>query len=64
MKDIKDAAKWLREGKKVRRTMWEKSAYIRLTPAGFFNDHNGVTAVWLMAEDLLAEDWEIFEYTH
>ena len=62
MKDIKDAAKWLREGKKVRRTMWEKSAYIRLTPAGFFNDHNGVAAVWLMAEDLLATDWEEFTW--
>jgi hypothetical protein len=62
MSDIKQAAKWLLEGKKVRRAMWEKKAYLRLTPAGFFNDNHGVPACWLMAEDWLAEDWEIFEW--
>jgi hypothetical protein len=62
MSDIRQAAKWLQEGKKVRRALWEKKAYLRLTAAGFFNDNQGVPASWLMAEDLLAEDWIVFEY--
>jgi hypothetical protein len=62
MADVKQAAKWMQEGKKVHREFWAKSAFIRATPSGFFRDDRGEEASWLMVEDLLAEDWAVFEY--
>jgi hypothetical protein len=62
MSDIQQAAKWMQEGKKVRRALWAPSYFIRSTRAGFFHDDQGVMLTWLMVEDLLADDWEIFEW--
>lgn len=64
MADVKQAAKWLREGKKVRREIWGGPLFIRPTGAGFFRDDRKLPADWLMVEDLLAEDWEIFEWVN
>ena len=62
MADAIQAAKWMTEGKKVRRENWAPEHFIRETPAGFFRDDRRRPTDWLMAEDLLAEDWGIFEY--
>jgi hypothetical protein len=60
MADIKVAATWLREGKKVRRASWNEGFYLRERPSGFLNDDRGQNADWLMVEDLLSDDWQEF----
>ena len=62
MADIKQAAKWLREGKTVRRTAnnYELYAHNGREDSIVFHERNQAvdTAVFLIG-DLLAEDWEI-----
>jgi hypothetical protein len=51
MADIKQAAKWLGEGKTVTRDAWGSSRGIWTT--------YGILGVELEIEDMLAEDWKI-----
>lgn len=60
MSDIKQAAEWMREGKKVRRKGWHPDAFLYdqvldgdSYPAG------AIIAVW--TQDLLADDWEVVQ---
>ena len=65
MADIKQAAKWIQEGKKVRRAKWP--------PMYFWAEHSSLPMVELHcangtkqdamfgAEELLADDWQIAE---
>lgn len=64
MSDIRQAAKWLQEGKKVRRASWNEGFYLRERPSGFLADERGKPADWLMVEDLVADDWVVFEYVN
>ena len=65
MADIKQAAKWMQEGKRVRRKGWlEEELYLYL-PEGddeAWAEHPSYhyTADYTM-QDLLADDWEIAE---
>ena len=64
MADIKQAARWMHEGKKVRRENWTPRYFINETPYGFLQDDRKENPTWLMVEDWLADDWQIFEYTN
>lgn len=67
MADIKQAAKWMQEGKKVKRHLW-----IRDQRIGHYGDGDSCVDLFysdgrkqvhepfvLMSLDLLADDWEI-----
>ena len=63
---IAQAVKWLKEGYKVRRHSWEPGIYIHLvkTNWGLHLDGNSPdTAMYTFCnfENLLGEDWELFE---
>lgn len=63
--DIALAVKWLKDGKKVRRSSWRPGVWIRLvkTNWGIHVDGNSPdTALYTFCntENVLAEDWEIF----
>jgi|GEM_PF-3495460 hypothetical protein len=65
MADIKQAAKWMQEGKRVRRPKWPP-LYWWLIPKRFpvvqLHSPKGATQDAMMgADELLAEDWEIDE---
>jgi hypothetical protein len=66
MADIKQAAKWIGEGQKVRRQCWTTGSYLkkRRGPSIEFtwqtvDRYQRVSN--LNCEDLLADDWEIAE---
>jgi hypothetical protein len=68
MADIKQAAKWLEEGKQVRRSTWLHNSRIGRTGKSpllsLFWDDGSVQCVgqFLLAiSDLTTEDWEIAE---
>ena len=66
MSDFKQAIKWLREGKKVRRSSWgNKTLYGEIKANNFisFEDERGDTNAHFLndAESLEATDWEIYE---
>jgi hypothetical protein len=63
---IAQAVKWLKEGCKIRRHSWEPGVYIHLvkTNWGLHLDGNSPdTAMYTFCnfENLLGEDWELFE---
>jgi hypothetical protein len=60
MADIQQAAKWMTEGKRVRRANWSPQYFIGETPHGFLLDDRKENPSWLMIEDLLADDWQEF----
>jgi hypothetical protein len=75
MADIKQAAKWMEEGKVVRRLEFKgKDVAFKSGPFGFIHycdffrtsvDEDGHPwTVMLTVDDLLAEDWEIFEWVN
>lgn len=74
MADIKQAAKWLKQGFRVRRFIWADGHYLRFAafsrPPQFLwdryedNDPDDAPAsIWVgrtfMMDDLLADDWEV-----
>jgi len=61
MADIKQAAKWMSEGKKVRRLAWHSSVMLRGELwISLLIEHKKVPATF-ECFDLLADDWEIAE---
>ena len=56
MADIKQAAKWMNEGKKVKRVCWW-SGYCHAPFATVVDDYGKNTEFSVM--ELLADDWEI-----
>lgn len=63
MADIKQAAKWMIDGKHVRRRGW---AVTYATPLGggkvaLMEDREVARDAYFWANDLLADDWEIAE---
>jgi hypothetical protein len=66
MADIKQAAKWLQQGKKVRRSSWGFADFCLITVEidDGTNHIEPFDEIWTMhwePEDFLAEDWEIKE---
>lgn len=62
MADIKQAAKWLAEGKSIRRPDWFEGCNYHTSPNGgrihlFWPDESSDLSLWPF--DLLAEDWEL-----
>ena len=58
MADIKLAAKWMRDGKKVNRVAWENTGYVRASRADLVYDEKG--REWALSiDDLLADDWQL-----
>ena len=59
MANIVQAAKWMQEGKKVKRHIWAVN-FVKKEGAGFIVHQDGVLMdLWVY--ELLAEDWEIVE---
>jgi hypothetical protein len=60
MADIKQAVRWMQEGKKVKRAIWKNSFFY--TPPGFVSvmDETGV-GTNILTNELLADDWQIVE---
>jgi hypothetical protein len=59
MADIKQAAKWMQDGKRVRRTLWGNSESIG--PQSYRQDvvdQDGERTRFLV-DDLLADDWQL-----
>lgn len=54
MADIKQAAKWMKEGKKVRRA---DTDFVWDADTEFVSDQNGDECMHI--DDLLADDWEV-----
>lgn len=65
MADIKQAAKWLKEGKKVRRSFYVPDCWIEydcLQNTWLHYIPDGIMpGMLLQMDDLLADDWEISE---
>ena len=61
MADIKQAAKWLKEGKKVRRRLWKKWYPPWVLIDGEVRLDHVVEDSCVGISELLAEDWEISE---
>ena len=63
--NIIEAAKAMREGKKVRRPLWSKSAHIYASECGFvlmrYSKADACGDEFLEVDDLLATDWEVVE---
>ena len=59
MADIKQAAKWMNEGRPVRRPQSEDDGIYEASSIGHFVERNTEDKAWLTTEDLLADDWEI-----
>jgi hypothetical protein len=49
----------LKEGKKARRAVWNNQGYLVISNGAFYHSFNGKQAI-LYLEDVLAEDWELF----
>lgn len=66
MANIQQAAKWMKEGKKVRRSCFNGKQYFRADEGSFvkYYDENSPWTDMLQIRDLLAEDWEIFEWVN
>lgn len=66
MADIRQAGMWIQERKLVRRSSWAPGVYYGSKDSSFkiyLYDGTGVPEVaFFAAGDLLAEDWEIFEW--
>jgi hypothetical protein len=64
MADIKQAAKWMQEGKKVRRSVWGilsiDAPYGTIRNSRVLRNDN----FSLNLEDVLADDWELAEERH
>jgi hypothetical protein len=58
MADIKQAAKWMQEGKKVRRSTWE-AGYCHAPHVKVIDEDDKKTSFFV--NELLADDWEIAE---
>jgi len=58
MANIQQAAKWLREGKRVRRPDWFDGFYLIVGADGCVQTAYENPFEDLEVEDLLAEDWE------
>ena len=61
MADIKQAAKWLREGKSVVRPKSIDDGVYSATDLGSFVERNNEDRAMLQVADLLANDWAIYE---
>ena len=72
MADIKQAAKWMKEGKRVKRTGWkpiseeislylQQGASICEGPYGLIHASGVMLPIWVSVNSLLADDWEIAE---
>lgn len=65
MADIKQAAKWMKDGCRVRRPSWVQGTYYLANPykINLFYAEDEVPSkdIELFYHDLLAEDWEISE---
>jgi hypothetical protein len=59
MADIKQAAKWMGEGKKVRRSIWNDGETCESKNFRIVDQDGAPTKFW--KQELLAEDWEIAE---
>lgn len=60
MADIKQAAKWMDEGKRVKRPDSEDDGVYAASNCKFVL-RNGQDVAWLQTTDLLADDWEVAE---
>lgn len=56
MADIRQAARWMQEGKKVKRSLWEQG-YVKADGARTIDEDGKPTRFWL--PELLADDWEL-----
>jgi hypothetical protein len=64
MASIQQAAKWMQQGKRVRRSAWDKGEFIvRKYSSDDEGDISGADgfSVTLLLGSLLAKDWEIAE---
>ena len=66
MSDIKQAAKWLQEGRRVRRPTCDPKSFFYINPGSDFIHYNSTLlrrhlSDALETSDLLADDWEIAE---
>lgn len=56
--DVRQAAQWMDEGKKVRRERWPATVFMSITRLDLF--YTGPGGIWIpTAEDLFAEDWVV-----
>lgn len=63
MADIKQAAKWMEQGHRVRRPGWYEDIFMRSDSGGVvrcFAERN-VRVLPVLTDHLLADDWEIAE---
>lgn len=62
--DIKQAAKWMAEGKQVRRAFWGVGEHLRMDLSDRGNklvvDEEGYE-IFILLTSLLAEDWEVVD---
>ena len=66
MADIKQAAKWMNDGKRVTRRIWPNKSYLIRNDGGFGHEEPDEMPHWhkwikLNLDDLLGEDWKIVE---
>lgn len=62
MAGIKQAAKWIKQGKEVRRRSWEEGFVwftLSLVIISRAPNEDGPTHAWVGHDDLLADDWEL-----
>lgn len=59
MANIQQAAKWMQEGKRVRREEWQGGASLMLDAGGFVVWTRTGTEFLVQLHNLLATDWEI-----
>lgn len=64
MASIQQAAKWMKEGKKVRRPSFQDKEYFWANDFSFIKYETGEWVDMLEIEDLLAEDWEILTWVN
>lgn len=68
MADIRQAGFWLKEGKRMRRPHWFSGLYCARDNFSLriFCHLKGLPSndICLTAEDILADDWEIFEWVN
>lgn len=58
MADIKQAAKWIQEGKKIRRKSWGNNCWIQDNLEYYVDNKYNASFVWLLCH-LLADDWVV-----
>lgn len=62
MADIRQAASWMGEGKKVTRPGWGPGTYYEGTRISLYMpDREPTFVLYFFTFDLLADDWEIYE---